>query len=1270
MLYIHDSGQHYRLLLKMRYLVYLICVSLLCGAVLPAVVVHVASNGKDVPECVGGNATSPCKTLEYVTQELKLGQITNNVNILIDTDINLQGVGVFQSLKNITITGEDISVHCVCNAAENTSDNCGMVFENSSNIVLDSVSIYNCSNMHNTLGDEYRYRSAVVFNGSTNIRISNVKVSNSYGYGVVITHATSFINISHSHFTNNSLNKNTLFYGGAGLLIYMTSCPPANKTCSLNQTTHIDIHIKSSNFIGNTLELLNQSSFWLLSYGGGLSVIFHWGTVGNTIRIIDSNFIGNKAASGGGAMVICNEACYNNKLLIERVTFEANGQSSTPQGGSGLSVGLDTIKYGDFRESNGNNFTIVSSIFKSNYGVYGAGTLVFIGAKHNNAHTVDNTIAFTNCTYRNNTAGTGAAIEIVPDFLGYLGEMSLATPIFHGCQLLSNHITKQHYFHGKYPYSYYQAYGIFLVLKHSVIFSGNTVFEKNNGSALFLTSSSARLKQGANMTFNSNQAEQGAAIAITGASFIYSEQDTYWLFSNNHATLYGGAICVLNTDDQIFLSQTCFSTCNQTLYEEGTLKVTYYFDNNSAGSGLGNSIFMTSINSCKQYCSHHELNSYTLHPFNNSCIGNYTYTNNSNQIATSAKAINVTKNISDVIPGHEFLLPIKAIDDLDQDVTNIMVYKSSVVSRSTEPVTINPAFNYVTNNTLVLHGEAGSRGDIVLADLGFHGTVAQIPISLAACPPGYVITSKSNLMSCTCSVIADKNKRYHGIRDCREEFTVHVAYAEPDYWVGYITNDTEEANENNLYTSDCPFAHCKTSFNKETTLGYYSLTSKASKRELEEQVCNENRKGIMCSKCKDGYSVYYHSPTVRCADNSQCALGALFYVLSELLPITFLFISILWLDISLTSGTAYSIIFMVQIVQSMNITINGAVQLNPPILQDIYTVAYNSLNIDFFYIDKLSFCLWAGAGTLDMLAMKYASVLFSVILIGLFVFLSNHCNSCIRKLHCSTRHSVLQGFTAFIAICYSQCTQITFLLLDQVTPRGIGGKLYHTVVFWDGSIAYFSVQHLMYAIPAIICLVVVVIPFPLVLLLDGVLIKIESYLGMKYQFIQRIHPWTILHVKVKPLLDSFQGCFKDKYRFFSGMFYIYRIVIIILIPDLTPSVKQFYFNLEIALVIIFTVQAFFQPFQKKHHNQIATVIFCNLAVINALTIGIYLSIQYGKEAQMLQWIQLILIYIPLFVAVMWAVHKLYKYGRFRYSMRKASKMAEYEAIDDFPEKVI
>ena len=76
----------------------------------------------------------------------------------------------------------------------------------------------------------------------------------------------------------------------------------------------------------------------------------------------------------------------------------------------------------------------------------------------------------------------------------------------------------------------------------------------------------------------------------------------------------------------------------------------------------------------------------------------------------------------------------------------------------------------------------------------------------------------------------------------------------------------------------------------------------------------------------------------------------------------------------------------------------------------------------------------------------------------------------------------------------------------------------------------------MYAIPAIICLVVVVIPFPLVLLLDGVLIKIESYFGMKYQFIKNVRPWTALHVKVKPLLDSFKDVSRTSIDSFQECF--------------------------------------------------------------------------------------------------------------------------------------
>ena len=37
--------------------------------------------------------------------------------------------------------------------------------------------------------------------------------------------------------------------------------------------------------------------------------------------------------------------------------------------------------------------------------------------------------------------------------------------------------------------------------------------------------------------------------------------------------------------------------------------------------------------------------------------------------------------------------------------------------------------------------------------------------------------------------------------------------------------------------------------------------------------------------------------------------------------------------------------------------------------------------------------------------------------------------------------------------------------------------------------------------------------------------------------------YSRLRLKFMPFLDSFQACFKDKYRFFAGLYFTYRIAI-------------------------------------------------------------------------------------------------------------------------------
>uniref|UniRef100_A0A1X7VAK1 TRP C-terminal domain-containing protein n=1 Tax=Amphimedon queenslandica TaxID=400682 RepID=A0A1X7VAK1_AMPQE len=364
----------------------------------------------------------------------------------------------------------------------------------------------------------------------------------------------------------------------------------------------------------------------------------------------------------------------------------------------------------------------------------------------------------------------------------------------------------------------------------------------------------------------------------------------------------------------------------------------------------------------------------------------------------------------------------------------------------------------------------------------------------------------------------------------------------------------------------------------------------------------------------------------------------------------------------LTTGLAYNFLIMMQLQQSMAVSVNGGVDFKPSFIRDIYSLLYNILNLDFFHFDELSFCLWKGA---------------------IFVYLFKHCkcgkNGCCHK-KIITKYSLVQGLTAFIVISYFQCSWVTFMLLNRQLPQGIGGTHYKDVVFWNGSLQYFSTQHIFYAIPALLCLIFFVIPFPLILSFDGLLLKVEGKLADHFDFIRKLRPWTAIHYRSKPLLDSFQGTFKDQYRFFAGLYFSYRLLILALLV-MVSNVLQYYFLLEVALTLIIVIQAIIQPFQEKNHNVCALLIFTNMALINTLTIRIFYLVStdgYTTETILMQWIQVVLIYIPLIAGIVWGFWKLCKTCHSKYNASATNPLASsvdaysdgYIAYDnDFPVEI-
>ena len=1228
--------------------------------------IHVSQNGEDSESCLSG--TSPCESLSYVSKHIE-----NDTTILLDSSIILNDTAVFKSVHNVTIVSRGPVINeLMCDCLEN---NAGVVFESTSAIKLSNITIKGCSVFRNFSANGGYYRAGVMIMKCNNVVIEQVNIINSIGSGMVLKNSVGDIEISNSMFSNNSLPfnlsvdspSNDIVRGGSGLLILVASCDDLIETTCHDLITKTRYIITNSSYTLNQLNLTDlKDSLWPLSYGGGLGIILQWGAVGNMFVIENTSFTNNQASVGGGFVYHCRGKCYNNILEINNCLFNKNTESTYAFGGAGAALGASPVY--PHAVPHGNNFSIQNSMFSENDGFYGAGVLIYAATQDENDTFAENIMQFKNCTWKSNRGPVSPAVEAEPDFLGQMGAIFVLKPVFEDCQFIDNHVVPRDSLLPQFPYTFYRQVGVFLITKLTVFFKGTTVFKGNSGTALYISAGMAIFMNEATTLFQENSGEKGGAVALVGFSNIRFWNNTEFRFIDNHASFIGGAIYVLSIDQHLFLtSHTCFIEYADPAVPIQDINVSFIFEGNVADSGLADSMFITAVNPCRFACLKYniEIPSPKETFGNGSCIAKFYYADPSrNHIASEGTVFNVSDTPPlQIIPGLKYKLPLKILDDFGEDVTRITVSQSNT---TTQNISIDSAYDFIANNSIELFGYSKEVGNLTLSALGFHGTSVNLPVTLSACPPGFVIRNSDETVSCTCSA---SQHLYNGIVSCEQ-----TALITPGYWVGYIAEG--EVNETNLYTADCPAGLCQYNGQVSGNDRYYHLISNASKEHLEEFVCVSHRYGTLCGECEDGYSVYFHSPTEFCGKSDLCSFGPLLYVLSELLPITVLFIVILWFGISLTTGLAYSIVFMVQILQAMIISVNGSVRFDPKFLQDIRIIIYNSLNLDFFDIDELSFCLWSGAGTLDMITMKYVSVVFAMSLVLLFVIVVNNCSYRLTGKYCprrsSTSHTAVQGLTSFLVICYFQCARTTFLILNRETPQGIRGKSYDNVVFWNGNIKYFTSRHLMYAIPALVCLLIITIPLPLLLVLDQLIIKLESKISLRSQFIFKYQPWTVFHNKMKPLLDSFQGCFRDEYRYFAGLFFVYRIIVLILLVGASTAV-QYFFLLETFLVIVLTIQALIQPFRRKIHNILAVLVFCNMAIINALTVRIYTVIStmgYTSEAIFLQWIQLILIYVPLLSVFVWMMYRIYRYCHDKPGVSNEIYDDDYLAFnEDFPEEL-
>ena len=457
--------------------------------------------------------------------------------------------------------------------------------------------------------------------------------------------------------------------------------------------------------------------------------------------------------------------------------------------------------------------------------------------------------------------------------------------------------------------------------------------------------------------------------------------------------------------------------------------------------------------------------------------------------------------------------------------------------------------------------------------------VALVTTSLAdvSCGPGFV-QSQMNESQCVCG---DWPNKMVTCNNCTQTASMKIGYC-----MTYHDGEVQAGR-------------CLQSFlRNDSSKLYYPLPTNLS--DLNDRMCGPmNSKGLLCGECQDGFAVsplHWHL----CINCTGASNGWIKYIAAKYLPLTVIFMVIIIFSISIVSGPINSFIFFAQItVLAIDRQSFGGVyyRITDSIPIDLIFTLYDAWNLNISGIIP-AFCLKNHLTRLQVMILEYVVAFYPIILaillyIGIKLYDQNfrpvvYCWKPFLKCFLRFRRSVhpktsmIDAFATFILLSYVRVFFIGGLFILPQPLYNSHGKKNSTLVLSTSTTTLFfhSKEHFPLAILSIsVSLTFIAVP-PIVLLFYQV--------SCFQKCLARCRMNTpTLHTFV----EAFQGCYKDgthgtrDCRYFAGLYFILRIVAIILIfvDLLNEPVLLFGFA-----TVLF---ALVQPYKRYIYNVVDTVIF-------------------------------------------------------------------------------
>lgn len=1204
-----------------------------------------ANTGHDTSTC--GSESAPCQSLDYtVANQLSPSHCTNLLIIIRNGNYiySLNGSDSkyqFKSCDQLNINGEGkIDVNCTLGA--------GFAFLNCKQVSITNVTFNHCgavqpgtSTASNNSTDTLPVNTALYFSFCTNVTMVNVRVSHSVTTGIVM-YNTKYLSVLSSHFTNNSVTNDLEKPSNGGFYIEFCYCDPGmvSDNCTPHNNTDAIYHFNSSYFIYNdalninndfnrTYYIPHKTDYFSFGRGGGLSIVLKGNATRNNITVENCHFSNNVALWGGGVFVEFEDDSNNNNFLFTNSTFwfnyVVNDSPTNGTGGGGARV--DFLFFNDGPHDNSVTFDGCS--FFNNVANHGGG-LSLLTTPEQNVLSPTNHLTLNGCRFVVNYASIGAAMDLSAWHSIKTGLPAKVT--IRNCTFSYNGLNNSD--------------GTIYVDCVPATFHENVLFEGNRASGLSVFGTGIMFTDNCHAQFLHNQGWTGGAIALLGNAYIGIDPGANLTFFNNSAFVQGGAIYALLTSrHDILSSRNCFLQYSNESVHPNDWNATFTFINNTAS--MGNSIYTTSLLPCVWGASYGDINYNLLEVFNWTNVFFYK-PDDSSQISSGIASLSKDSYIDmDVTPGNITRLPIIPKDDWQHSTQgSVWLY-----SHNRQQVSVYPKLT--ADYKVAPHGHPGDSSEVLVVTNGPRNVSVTIKMTLKQCPPGYKWNKDNKECECSYEV-------WRGILYCND--TSFTSYLARGYWAGYLLSTYNIANESSLVTAKCPSQYCS----KLDTPLRRQLPDIANVTIMDNRICGpQNRTGPLCGDCarNHGVAINVRAFQFHCINCSDTKYSWLIYLSSEFLPLTIFFIIILFFDINLHSGVTSSIILYFQVFDVLRIVSED--ELRPPpyssgLIRAIQFL-YNIWNLQFFGSLLSPYCLANHLTTMDILLINYASGLYPFLLFFIVYLLNNLSFACwsesdrlsrLRhyfrrcwyhlKWHVAVKKSIVSGLATVWTLTFTKLALISFLIMSRTSLNGT------PVATYQGTMPFLKGQHLQYAIPANIILVLFVylpamslLCYPLIPQLMGRLRrvipldnyrlyhKISSCLGRPF-------------IKLKPIIDCFQGSYKPHREFFAGLLFWYRLIIFIVFAYSVQS-DTYFWNITISLAFLVIVGVA-QPFKKSRDNIVMVLSVANIIMISVLNIYLLDHDRGGPgrsdyDPDVLQWWQLVLVMLPLIFIIFYAMWK-------------------------------